>query len=81
MRARPEPTQLEHLSVASFLGKLLALPANVKLDWKVIARYKCSSLLCLSISEEWKRFCKTDTRISDLLEHSITVFAPGLEQC
>jgi hypothetical protein len=38
LRARPEPTQLEHLSVASLFGKLLVLPANVRLDWKVIAR-------------------------------------------
>ncbi len=37
MRERPEPTQLEHLSDASFLGKLLVLPANVRLDWKMIA--------------------------------------------
>ncbi len=37
MRARPEPTQLEHLSDASFLGKLLMFTANVRLDWKVIA--------------------------------------------
>ncbi len=37
MRARPEPTQLEHLSDAYFLGKLIVLPANVRLDWKVIA--------------------------------------------
>jgi hypothetical protein len=36
MRARPEQTQLEDLSVASFLSKLLVLPANVRLDWKVI---------------------------------------------
>jgi hypothetical protein len=34
---KPDPTQLEHLSDASLLGKLLVLPANVKLDWKVIA--------------------------------------------
>jgi hypothetical protein len=26
--------KLEHLSYASFLGKLLVLPANVRLDWK-----------------------------------------------
>jgi hypothetical protein len=32
-----EPTQLEHLSDASFSGKLLAFPANVRLDWKVVA--------------------------------------------
>ena len=28
------------LSDASFLGKLLVLAATVRLDWKVIARYK-----------------------------------------
>jgi hypothetical protein len=33
---------LEDLSDASFLGKVLVLPANVRLDWKVIARYKHS---------------------------------------
>ncbi len=27
---------MEDLSDASFLGKLLVLPANVRLDWKVI---------------------------------------------
>ena len=37
MRARPEPTQLEHLSDTSIVGKLLVFPANVGLDWKVIA--------------------------------------------
>jgi hypothetical protein len=37
-RARPELTQLEHLSDSSFLRKLLVLPANVRLDRKVIAR-------------------------------------------
>ena len=34
MRARPEQTYLEHLSDASFLGKLLVLTANVRLGWK-----------------------------------------------
>ncbi len=52
MWARPEPTQLEDLSDASFLSKLLVLPASVRLDWKVIARYKHSSLLGLVISDE-----------------------------
>jgi hypothetical protein len=37
LRARPEPTQLEHLSDASFLGKLLVFPAIIRLDGKVIA--------------------------------------------
>jgi len=55
LRARPEPTQLEHLSDASFLGKLLVLPANVGLDWKVIASYKHASLLGLDIIDEGKK--------------------------
>ncbi len=37
MRARPEPTQLEHLTDASLMGKLLVLPEILRLDWKVIA--------------------------------------------
>ncbi len=40
MRARLEQTQLEDLSDASFLGKLLVLSANLRLDRKVIAEYK-----------------------------------------
>ncbi len=56
MRARPEPTQLEHLSDASFLGKLLVFPPNVRLDWKVIASYKHSSLFGHSVSDEEKSF-------------------------
>ncbi len=35
---------MEDLPDASILGKLLVLPANVRLDWKVIATYKHSSL-------------------------------------
>ncbi len=62
MRARPEPTLLEHFSDASFLGKLLVLPANVRLDWKVIASYKHSSLFGLVISDEGKKFYNTDNR-------------------
>jgi hypothetical protein len=56
LRARPEPTQLEHLSDASFLVNLLVLPANVRLDWKGIARYKHSSLFGLVYSNTVKRF-------------------------
>ncbi len=37
-KARAYP--IEGLSDASLLGKLLWLPANVRLDWKVITRYK-----------------------------------------
>ncbi len=64
LRARPEPTQLEHLSDVSFLDKLLVFPTNVKLDWKVIASYKHSSLFGLIDSDEGKKFYKIDTRMS-----------------
>jgi hypothetical protein len=47
---------VEHFSDASFLGKLLVLPANVRLDWKVIGSYKHSSLFGLVISDEGKSF-------------------------
>jgi hypothetical protein len=62
LRATPEPTQLERLSDASYLGKLLVLPANVRLDWKVIARYKQSSLFGLVISNKEKKFHNVATR-------------------
>ncbi len=66
MSVRPETTQLEDLSDASFLGKLLVLPANMILDWKVIARYKHSSLFGLVISDEEKKFYSIDTRANDI---------------
>ncbi len=66
MRARPEPTQSEDLSDASFLGKLLVLPANVRLDWKVIARYKHSSLLGLVFCNEGIKFYNIDTWILEI---------------
>ena len=46
---------MELFSDASFLDKLLELPANVTLDWKVIDRYKHSSSIGLVISEEEKK--------------------------
>jgi hypothetical protein len=52
----PEQTQSEDLSDASFLGKLLVLPANVRLDWKVITRYKQSSLFGLVFCNKEKSF-------------------------
>jgi hypothetical protein len=54
LRARPDPIQSEHLSDASFLDELLVLPANGRLDWKVIAGYKHSSLIGLVDSDEAK---------------------------
>jgi hypothetical protein len=62
LRARPEPTQLEQLLDASFLGKLLVLPANVRLNWKGIAWYKHSSLFGLDVSNKGKKFYNIDTR-------------------
>jgi hypothetical protein len=61
LRARPEPTQLEPLSDASFLGKLLALSAIVRLNWKVIASYEHSSLFGFVVSTEGKKFHTIDT--------------------
>ncbi len=52
---KPQQTQLEDRSDASFLGKLLVLPANVRLDWKVIARYKHSSLFGLAFCNKEKK--------------------------
>jgi hypothetical protein len=52
---------LEYFSDASFLGKLLVFPPNVRLDWKVIARYKHSSLFGLIDSDEEKKLYDIDT--------------------
>jgi hypothetical protein len=38
------------------LGKLTALPANVRLNWKVIAGYKHSSIFGLIIFNKEKSF-------------------------
>ncbi len=61
LRVRAEPTQLEHLSDAFFLGKLLVLTANGRLDWKAIASYEHSSLFGLIINKEGKKFYNIDT--------------------
>jgi hypothetical protein len=54
-----------------FLGKLLVLPANVRLDWKVIARYKHSSLFGLVVSDEENKFYNivtwTEVRIATII--------------
>ncbi len=55
-KARANP-----ISDASFMGKLLVLPANVILDWKVIARYKHSNLFGLVVSNKGKKFFITLT--------------------
>jgi hypothetical protein len=58
---KAEQIQLEDHSDASFLGKLLVLPANVRLDWKVIAKYKHSSLFGLVVCDEDNKFCNFAT--------------------
>jgi hypothetical protein len=65
LRARPEQTQSGNLSDASFLGKLLVLPANVRLDWKVISRCKHSSLFGNVFCNKEKKFCNIATRFQD----------------
>jgi hypothetical protein len=72
--ARPEPTQLEYLSDASFLGNLLVFPPNDRLDWKVFARCKHSSLLGLIVSNKGKFFYDIDTRC-----HSYKTFLSGAD--
>ncbi len=52
---------MEDLSDVSLLGKLLVLPANIRLDWKVFARSKHSSLVGLVISNEEKKFYNIDS--------------------
>jgi hypothetical protein len=56
LRARPEPTQLEHLSDASFLGKLLVLPANVRLDLKKMPGKNTLAYLASSSATKEKSF-------------------------
>ena len=67
----PEPNQLEHISDASFLDKLLVLPANGRLDWKVIASYKHSSLFGLVVSDEGKKFYNIDPWSSPTVSKTI----------
>jgi len=53
---------------------VLLLPTNVRLDWKVIARYKHSSLLGLAISKEGKKFYNTETRMPRRMDRSTTKY-------
>ncbi len=70
------PNKLEHLSLEALSSQILDFegkaranpigghfrPANVRLDWKVIASYKHSSLFGLVISNEGKKFYNIDPR-------------------
>jgi hypothetical protein len=68
------------------LGKLLVLPTNVRLDRKVIARYKHSSLFRHIISNEgnkfynidtWRQFHKTVLSVSYTFLQKDRAFVPG----
>ncbi len=52
---------MEDLSDVSFLSKLLVLPSNVRLDWKVFARSKHSSLFGLISINKEKKFDNIDS--------------------
>jgi hypothetical protein len=79
LRAKPEQTQLEDLSDASFLGKLLVLPANVRLDWTVIARHKHSCLFGIFISKEKINFYNIDTWTPCFVHEEDVLEAPDPE--
>ncbi len=55
-KARANP--IGTISDAPFFGKLLVLPTNVRLDWKMIARYKHSSLFGLVVTDNGKKVLK-----------------------
>jgi len=56
---------------------LLVFPANVRLDWKVIASYKHSSLFSLINSDEGKKFYNIDTGVS-LIKLSLSLFVASV---
>jgi hypothetical protein len=47
---------VKHLSDAQHLGRLLALPTNIRLGWRGLPRTKHSSLLQKFVNYECKKF-------------------------
>jgi hypothetical protein len=66
LKARPEPTQLEHLSDTSFLGKLLVLQANVRIDWKVLPGANTLAYFDSSSAMKKKSFITLATGVKDI---------------
>ncbi len=68
---------MEHLSVVSFLGKLLVFPVNVRLDWKAIdSTNTVAYLASLTVMKE-KMFYNIDTmKVANALSESDGV--PGM---
>jgi hypothetical protein len=60
------------------LGKFLVLPANVRLDLKVIASYEHSSLFGLVISNKGKKFYNIDTWFSSSVASSHSILEKAL---
>jgi hypothetical protein len=57
-------TQLEQVSNASFLGKLLVFPPNVRLDWKVNASYKHWFIWPTTSVTKKERFYEIETKMT-----------------
>ncbi len=53
------------------MGELLVFPANVRLDWKVIDRYKHSSLSGLVVSNEGSFITLTPGIQGDRLQQDV----------
>jgi hypothetical protein len=56
LRARPEPTRTRQISGAQLLGRLLALPKNIRMGWKKLAGDKHSSSLLNLVNYGRKKF-------------------------
>ncbi len=74
--ARPEQTQLEELSDASFLGKLV-LPANVGLDWKWLPGTNSLAYFGLVISNKEKKFYNIDIWSQCCQTFSLPLWTPA----
>ncbi len=67
---------MEHLSDASFLGKLLVFPANVRLDWKVMTSTNTLAYLASSTVTKEKCFITLTPGVDDkklFLSSSLTI--------
>ncbi len=68
---------MEYLPDTSFLGKLLVIPANVRLEWKVIARYKHSSLFGLLSTIKKKSYIRLHQFITSFVVNKVGHYCIG----
>jgi len=59
-----KPTQVDHLEVLKFKGRLPAFSVNIKPSYKSLVLGKRASLLAQSVSGEEENFNKIDTRMA-----------------